>query len=336
MSRTPIILSFAAAALFAAAAAVLVPRGLEAGRVLTAQDDPNVLADHYLNNNLSSAVTEREIAAALAADDVDLARSFLTLAQDRGVAVDPVLADNIDKAETASASASRTAGKFVHGFITGQPDDLAGLAGTAVGDLFVFGDIRDALREGVRYARGEETDMLILGLAGAGLAITAGTYASLGAAAPMRAGLTLVKAARRTGRIGKPLLATLRLATKDGLVRVGRDVSRIQAKVGTRGAFDGIKFAEHPKDISRVARLAERQGGKTRAILKLGGRAAIMLTTGAFNLAMWLFSAALTLLGFCSAVKRSAERTTERYLHWRKARRLRALERALVTAPAAA
>ena len=32
--------------------------------------------------------------------------------------------------------------------VTGAPEDLAGLAGTATDDLFVFGDIRDAVREG--------------------------------------------------------------------------------------------------------------------------------------------------------------------------------------------
>ena len=56
-----------------------------------------------------------------------------------------------------------------------------GLAGTALGDLFVFGDIRDAVREGARLATGGAADELVLGLACAGLAITAGTYATLGA-----------------------------------------------------------------------------------------------------------------------------------------------------------
>ena len=32
--------------------------------------------------------------------------------------------------------------------MTGEPNDMAGLAGTTLGDLFVFGDIRDAAREG--------------------------------------------------------------------------------------------------------------------------------------------------------------------------------------------
>ena len=75
------------------------------------------------------------------------------------------------------------------------------MAGTALGDLFVFGDIRDAVREGSRLAKGEPADELVLGLAGVGLALTAGTYASLGAGAPARVGLSVLKAARKTGRM---------------------------------------------------------------------------------------------------------------------------------------
>ena len=50
--------------------------------------------------------------------------------------------------------AAAKAGSFTRGLITGEPDDLVSLAGTALGDLFVFGDIRDALREGTRLATG--------------------------------------------------------------------------------------------------------------------------------------------------------------------------------------
>ena len=73
----------------------------------------------------------------------------------------------------------------------------------------MFGDIRDALREGKRLATGEQADELVLGLACVGIAITAGTYATFGAAAPARVGLTLAKAARKTGRIGAEFAASL-------------------------------------------------------------------------------------------------------------------------------
>src|SRR5437016_3079392 len=44
-----------------------------------------------------------------------------------------------------------------------------------------------------------QADELIRGLASVGLAITAGTYASLGAGVPARIGVTVAKAARRAG-----------------------------------------------------------------------------------------------------------------------------------------
>jgi len=89
-----------------------------------------------------------------------------------------------------------------------------------------------------------------------------------------------------------------------------------------------VKLAESPRDVSKIARLAAAKGGKTRAILKLVGRAAIVLTVGAFNLAMWLFWALVTLLGFVSSLKRIAERIAERSCRRRRLRRA-----SLVSAP---
>jgi hypothetical protein len=84
--------------------------------------------------------------------------------------------------------------------------------------------------------------------------------------------------------------------------------------------------------MSRLARLAEAKGSKTRAILKLAGRAAIALTLAAFDLASWLFAALFAVFGFCSAVKGTTERMTWRYLRWCKESRLRREMRALVRA----
>ena len=52
------------------------------------------------------------------------------------------------------------------------------------------------------WPAGEKADELVLGLACVGLAVTAGTYATLGAGTPARVGLSVVKAARKTGRLG--------------------------------------------------------------------------------------------------------------------------------------
>jgi hypothetical protein len=339
---------------------------------MSLQDDPVALADHRLDLSFDAPVARREIEAALGAGDTDLATSFLDLARDRNVAVDSGLAQRVAAAKAEAASASHTIGSFAQGLVTGEPADMAGLAGTAVGDLFVFGDIRDAVREGTRLATGQPTDELILGLACAGLAITAGTYATAGAGAPVRLGLSLAKAARATGRmsahmaewVGRSLREVLdwgalgrviggtsvtgpvvavraaREAVKvektTELFRLAGDVGRVQAKAGTQAALDGLKLAEGPKDMSRIAQLAEKYGGKTRAVLKLGGRAAIMLTVGAFNLFSWMVAAVMTLFGFCASCKRTAERVTERLIRRRKARAARRQLALAATALAAA
>ncbi len=353
-ARIAVPLALAVASALAALAAA--PRAFEAQFLLAAQDDPAALADHAVARSFDAAVAAREIDAALAANDADLAMSFLALARERNLPIDPALADKVERANASLATASRSLGSFARGLVVGEAEDISGLAGTAVGDLFVLGDVRDALREGTRLAAGRDGDELVLGLACVGLAVTAGTYATVGAAAPVRVGLTVVKAARKTGRLGGAMAAWINRALREvvdwtalkrvinsasiaepaaamrgareavkvekaqELVRLVGDVGRVQARAGTRAALDGLKLAEGSRDMSRIARLAAAKGGKTRAILKLVGRGAIVLTVGTFNLATWVFWAIVTVFGFVSSLKRMAERITERYCVRRRLR----------------
>jgi hypothetical protein len=316
---------------FALAAVVFIRGGVAARGALAAADDPVKIADQGLARSFDRGVAEREIRSALAGGDIDLANSFVALAADRGVALDPALADAVQAANARRDSPSNTAGRFVHGLWTGEPTDLASLAGTAFGDLFVFGDIRDAAREGTRYLTGEHYDPWILGLAGAGIAITAATYATLGFTAPERIGLSVVKAARRTGRLN-PVLAVraarelVKVEGAGGLAELAENAGRVETKAGSAAAMDSLAIAEQPQDMARLARLAAAKGGKTRAIIKLLGRAAIVLTAGAFDMAVWLLWAAFALLGFCSSCKAAVERMTQRHILQQKLRRAGKIE----------
>jgi hypothetical protein len=325
MNRVFIRLSLASALLLAFAAGTFVPRGVHSARLIAAADDPVRLSDLTLDLSFDAAVATREIEAALAAGDVELAQSFVDLAADRGIELARHLGERVATAKRDSERASHKLASFARGFITGEPDDMAGAAGMAAGDLFVFGDVRDVVREGSRMARGQETDTLLLGLAGAGIAVTAGTYASLGAAAPARVGLSLVKAARRTGRLGAPLVRAIRMEKTEGIVKLAGDIGRTRAKAGTRAALDAVKISDSPKDLAKFARLADAKGNRTRAVMKVLGRSAIMLTTALFDLAMWIFWAVLNVIGFVAALKRATERMTLRMIRRGKARRAAAL-----------
>jgi hypothetical protein len=238
--------------------------------------------------------------------------------------------------------------------VTGEPQDMASLAGTTLGDLFVFGDIRDALREGTRYIRGEQVDGLVLGLAATGIASTAGTYATFGAAAPARAGLTLVKAARKTGRLGaefteslgrmvrqtsfpttvRAVRDTAKVDRSGGLLHLVRNVGRVEKAAGGRAALDALKIAKEPRDITRIAKLAEKEGSRTRAILKVAGRGAIMLAAFAFDASLWVLAAAFAVFGFVSALKSTVERATLQILRRRRERRKRRSMHQIAALPA--
>ena len=350
-------------AVCALACALLWPQARDAYAILAAQDDPAQFADIRLNSALrnSAGLIGENIEAALAANDADLADSFVGLARDRNIPVGDELLKRVSDAVALQGSSSHFAKRFVTGLVTGEADDVGSLSGTVAGDLFVFGDIRDVVREGKHLAMGEDTDHLVLGLAAAGLAVTAATYVSVGGALPLRAGLTLVKDARKVGRLGEglthwagrsaremvdaPMLqhavatgsvlrpgqtmtairAAFRAEKAGALVRLAKDVGRVGEKAGIRAAQDTLKIAESPKDVARAARLAESKGGQTRAILKVLGRGALLLAAGAFNLTLWLFGALLALFGFLSSIKATTERLTVAYLRAKKARRLRRL-----------
>jgi hypothetical protein len=352
----------------------VAPQARDAGAIFAAQDDPAVLSELKLDAALAQndRLVQDNIEAALAAGDADLADSFVALARDRNIALSDDLLNRVSDAVKDENSTSHFAKRFATGLVTGTADDVASLSGTVAGDLFVIGDVRDVVREGKHLAMGEDTDRLVLGLATAGLAVTAATYVSIGGAAPVRAGLTLVKDARKVGRLGEglavwagrsarevvdaPMLqnavakgsvfrpgetvsaikAAFRAEKAGALVRLGKDVTRVAEKTGTRGAMDTLRIAEGPKDVARAARLAEAQGGKTRAIMKLFGRGALLLIGGAFDLALWLFGAALTLFGLLSSIKAMTERLTQAWCDRKRARRLRRTQLAAEAALASA
>lgn len=287
-------------------------RGLELA--VAAEKDPAKLADLRLQR-FGAEAASREIEDALKAGDVELAGSFVALASERGIELPKELLLRVEQANSGSEATKRGIYNFAHGFITGEPQDISGFAGAATGDLLVFGDIRDIVREGSRWMRGQESDPLILSLAAAGLAVTGVTYFTWGTAAPARVGSTLVKVARRTGKLSAKLaddVMVLLKARRTGRVSAAlTDVAQIQRRAGTRVALESMRHADNVGDLAKAGMLAEKKGKSTLAIFKTLGRGAIALGASALAIAGWVVGAASSLMffviaavSFCAAVLR--------------------------------
>lgn len=294
------------AATFGIGAYVTLPQAWQGLELRLAADDPARLTDLRLDETFNRDAAIREIEAALKAGDAELAQSFVALGAERGIQLPQELLTRVEIANSAVAEAQRSLYNFAHGFITGEPNDAAGLAGATTGDFMVFGDIRDLAREGSRWMQGDAADPLIAGLAAAGLAVTAGTYFSLGTAAPARIGSTLLKVARRTGRIGARLtdnVIGLLKARRTGRVASAlADVGQIQRRAGTRAALEGLRHADDVADLARAGKLAEKKGRSTLAIFKTLGRGAIALGAGALAISGWVIGAAANLVFLVIAI----------------------------------
>jgi len=149
--------------------------------------------------------------------------------------------------------------------------------------------------------------------------------------APMLQQAVATASIARPGQTISAVKAAFKAEKAGALVRLAKDVGRVGEKAGTKGALDVLRIADGPKDVARAARLAESKGSQTRAIVKILGRGALLLTAGAFNLAWWVFAACLALFGFLSSIKSATERLTYSALQRSKLKRAR---RALAQAQA--
>ncbi|MCK0209566.1 hypothetical protein MWN33_16160 [Starkeya koreensis] len=290
---------------FAGVAHWVVPAGRQAYALVAARDDAARLADLQLEGVLTPQRAASEIDAALAQDDGELAASFVELAEARGIEVSPEQQARIALANAPGARFARGAGRFGQGFLTGEGEDLAGLAGATASDLTVWGDVRDLGREAIHWAKGEPVDRLMVDLAGAGIAVTGATYAAFGAPLTLRAGLSVLKGARRAGAMGGRFAGNLATALRGGrkaeVATLVADLGAAGSKAGTRATFAGLRHVDDAAGAARLRGLAEAKGGQTLAIVKTLGRGALFVTEAMARLAFWVLAAAANLVGLVAS-----------------------------------
>lgn len=288
-------------------ALVLAP-GMDALRFVTGPRDEAAAVEFALARK-TAAHYETAISAALASQDEDLAASLVSLAGLSGVALPEALKAQVAAAEAAAFS--RMGADAWNGFLTGEAENEAALAGAVAGDLTGIGDARDLYRQAERFVWGEEVDPLLVGLSAAGLGVTVATYASAGTALPARAGLSTLKAVKRAGKLSPRLARELTVLAANALDKraikglatslegIGTDIATIGSKAGYRTTLAALNTAQSAKDLSVMAKLSARFGKATRGVLALAGGALVVAsvmttaTVWAFSLLMWLAAAGL-------------------------------------------
>ncbi len=199
---------------------------------------------------------DQKVAAALDDGDISLAVQFAGLAEELGKPLSAANVDALAAAQTPLASALRNAGDFAGAYITGHADSAAGLAGAVVSDLTVVGDVRDIVREGGKAAIGEDYSQFLLGLAAVGLAAEGVTLATGGASLTVKAAVSVLKVAKRTGNI------TVDFASS--LVRLGRTAAR-SADAPAGAALAATRATGGMTPVRTADQIAAARRGETAA-----------------------------------------------------------------------
>lgn len=306
----------------AASGYAVLPRGLEGARLLLGPRDETAAATYVLAGK-SSADYRAVVEQALAAKDEDLAASIAALADQNGVTLPSDLKARINAAQDEATA--RMGEDAWNGFLVGDAHNEAALAGAVAADLTGVGDIRDLYQQAANYVMTGEVDGLTVGLATVGLGLTAATVASLGLTLPERAGVSTLKAVKRTGRLSPALAREVGLAASaamDGtalkavstslarldlaaarqaaggvmkpaalrtLKGLGTDVGTIGRNAGYRATVETLGTAKSAEEVSTIARLSGRFGVATRAVVALGG-AAFTIASLTASAAFWSLS----------------------------------------------
>lgn len=271
----------------------------------------------------SPALINQKMLIAIEHDDIDEADMYLEVAKFMSYEIPPETMAKLDDAHALSATVVRNTWAFGEGFVTGQGDTNAGLAGAVSSDLTVVGDVRDIAAEGTKMLAGEEYSELILGLSVVGIGVTAATIATGGGGIVAKAGISLVKAAKRANRLTKEFAGTLTRLTTEAVnmpllrdtlratdlrdlkrteevfTAYGRNVrtaklvpvmgrfAEINNAVGPAETIKLMRFVKTSEHLDDVAGMTKRFGIKSRGIIELTGKASLRAFKTSFKLIEW-------------------------------------------------
>ena len=292
------------------------------------RSDPIMLSNYRLKR-VDGEDFERQIQAAIGKEDFSLANDLIHLAGSNGHAL-PKDLKNAANPDAASKILGR-ARSAIDGAITGEFKNSAGLVGAIMSDLSGIGDFRDLILQGKAAVKGQDYDAVVLALAATGVVLTGSVALSLGVSSPADTGVSILKNAYKSGQISKPLLRHIRRSS-DGLIdikKIGRgfseidnlkpsnakailktsinhrkmdtlaDLSRNVGRISSRSdigtALQALKISENSAELSKVAKLSTHFGKRSRAVLSVLGRGALVATGLLLSFAGWIVAVILWL-----------------------------------------
>ena len=162
--------------------------------------------------------------------------------------------------------------RVANGFVTGSGKSIEEAGGAIVSDLIIYGDVRDLIVQGYYKITGKETDLFVVTLSSIGLVTELACWADWMPSmlkAFHKAGAftetfahSILKAARKLARHGKPDLETRKLFTDFSTL--------VRTNSFPRSSYI-LRYVDTPNDLAIYANVASRAPSLPYLMLKSGG-----------------------------------------------------------------
>jgi len=156
-----------------------------------------VSKEGYFDKKILDAIEEEKF------DDVE---TYEGLAKFLKINLAQTTKDEISKHNDFLSKSLRNTKEFSLGFWNGKGESAMGISGSILSDMTVVGDLRDLSTEGMKLANDEKYDKVVLGVAAVGVGLSISQLLSTGSSTPLKVGASIIKVAKKTGKISKTFL----------------------------------------------------------------------------------------------------------------------------------
>jgi len=268
--------------------------------------------DKLLQQKVTPGYLDIKIEKAIKAEHFTEVEMYVGLAEMLDVRLLPSTLQRIRENAGFFQESWRQTKAFASGFANGEAGSIAGLSGSVLSDMTLYGDLRDIHKEGSKYLEGKGYDHFVLGISLVGVGLSASQVVSLGSTTGLKVGASLLKVAKKTGKLSKPFLKSLSgtldkavdmkalrslklealLHPKAAAKQISKsidmhmlkpllnDISVIKQETSLIDTVDLLKYVDTPKDLSKIAKISAKYKKQTKGVMKVIGKRALRLVKG--------------------------------------------------------
>ena len=252
--------------------------------------------DTLLHNKVDKAFLEKSITKSLQNQNYEEAKRYISLANFLHISLPAKLLQDVEELNSFSYKVKR----FSSGFFSGKASDDVSLVGAVSSDFTIVGDLRDLSVEGEKYLENKPYDKFLLGISGVGVALGISTIATMGASSPLKATTSVLKVAKKSGKLTKSFTKVLEkklaksydkrvlksvnwsdvrsikravktIDTKP-LQAILKQLQKIRKNSSLGDTIALMKYVDDEKDLQKVVKISQKYKKNTRVILKILGK----------------------------------------------------------------